>query len=98
MTVSPDDSQLSDLSDDHHNFEARLVQRKIIDYFRFLGRSKQWLEDIMARYKAEKTTPPPPLSVASWTVGGLCTNLLFCLANGFLMKWYPDFSRSLIID
>ena len=90
---------LRDLSDDYHNFEARLVQRRIIDYFRSWGRPKRWLEDIMARYKAEKSpTPPPQLSVASWIVGGLCTNLLFCLATGYRVKWYPDFYLSSIIE
>ena len=99
MAVSPDGPQLSELSDDHHNFEVRLVQRRIIDYFRFWGRPKRWLEDIMARYKVEKgPTPPPQLSVASWIVGGLCTNLLFCLATGYRVKWYPDFYLSSIIE
>lgn len=99
MAVSPDGPQLSELSDDHHNFEVRLVQRRIIDYFRFWGRPKRWLEDIMARYKVEKgPTPPPQLSVASWIVVGLCTNLLFCLATGYRVKWYPDFYLSSIIE
>lgn len=98
IVVEPTGIQLKNFSDDYRNFELRLVEH-IANYFKFWAQPKPWIENIITQYKNEKSIlPPPQLSIASWIVGGLCTNLMFYIATGQKVKRYPKFYLSSIID
>lgn len=98
IVVEPTGPQLKDFTDTWENFEVRLIEH-IVNYFKFWAKPKPWIENIITQYKNEKSVlPPPQLSVASWIVAGLCTNLLFCIATGQKVKRYPKFYLSSIID
>lgn len=98
IVVEPTGTQLKEFSDDYRNFEVRLVEH-IANYFKFWAQPKPWIENLIAQYKNEKSLlPPPQLSIASWIVGGLCTNLMFCIATGQKVKRYPKFYLSSILD
>lgn len=54
---------------------------------------------IISQYLNEKEElPPPQLSIASWITAGLCTNLLFRIAIGQKVKYYPKYYLSSIVD
>ena len=74
----------------------RLNEVKIIEYvtsyMAFWGKPQHWIEDIIKAYKHEtEPLPPPQLSVGSWLVASMCTNLLFDLAVGNVTKTFPEF-------
>ena len=78
-----------DLSDNWQNFEVQIIEQ-IINDSRSRAKPKIWIENIISQYLKEKTVlPPPQLSIASWITAGLCTNLLFCIATGQKVKYYP---------
>lgn len=87
-----------DFSDNWQNFEVQIIEQ-IINDSRSRAKPKIWIENIISQYLKEKTVlPPPQLSIASWITAGLCTNLLFCIAIGQKVKYYPKFYLSSIID
>lgn len=98
IVVEPTGPQLKDFNDTWENFEVKLIEH-IVNYFKYWAKPKPWIENIITQYKNEKSVlPPPQLSIASWIVAGLCTNLLFCIATGQKVKRYPKFYLSSIID
>lgn len=98
IVVEPTGLQLRDFIDSWENFEVRLIEH-IMNYFKFWVHPKPWIENIITQYKNEKSILPlPQLSIASWIVGGLCTNILFYIATGQKVKRYPKFYLSSIID
>lgn len=98
IVVEPTGPQLKDFNDTWENFEVKLIEH-IVNYFKYWAKPKPWIENIITQYKNEKSVLlPPQLSIASWIVAGLCTNLLFCIATGQKVKRYPKFYLSSIID
>lgn len=98
FVVEPTGIPLSNLSRDPENFELRLVEH-ISNYFKFWTQSKPWIEELIKQFKEEEfVIPPPQLSIASWIVGGLVTNIIFWIATGQKIKRYPKFYLSSIID
>lgn len=98
FVVEPTGQQLIDFSDNWQNFEVQIIEQ-IINDSRSRAKPKIWIENIISQYLKEKTVlPPPQLSIASWITAGLCTNLLFCIATGQKVKYYPKFYLSSIID
>lgn len=98
FVVKPDGIQLTNFSRDPKNFELRLVEH-VTNYFKFWVQPKPWIEKLVTEFKNEKSIlPPPQLSVASWIVGGLVTNIIFWIATGQEVKRYPKFYLSSIID
>lgn len=89
--VKPDGIQLSQLSDDPHGFELRVADYAS-KYSPFRNTPNDWLDNVVAKIKNENSTlPPPQLSIASWIVGGLCTNVMFNLATNREIKVFPKF-------
>lgn len=98
FVVEPTGIQLTQFSRDPKNFELRLVEH-VTNYFKFWAQPKPWIENIVTQYRNEKSVlPPPQLSIASWIVGGLVTNIMFWIATGQKVKRYPKFYLSSIID
>ncbi|MDR0332051.1 MAG: ThiF family adenylyltransferase [Dysgonamonadaceae bacterium] len=98
IVVKPTGMQLKDFIDGWENFELKLVEH-IVNYCKFWEQPKPWIENIIIQYENEKSIlPAPQLSIASWIVAGLCTNIIFNIATGQKVKYYPKFHLSSIID
>ena len=62
---------------------------------KFQGKPQKWLDEVVEKYKNEEgILPPPQLSIASWTVGAMCSHILFNLATGKRVKQFPEFFLS----
>lgn len=96
--VMPAGDQLSIIPKTEKGFEVSIVEY-VTKYLRFWGNPLEWIEKVVADYKMEKDDlSPPQLSVASWIVAGLCTNILFNLATGRPVKKFPKFYLSSILN
>lgn len=94
--VKPDGIQLSQLSDDPRGFELRVAEY-VTNYSHFWNTPNEWLYKVVAEFRNEDSVlPPPQLSIASWIVGGFCTNVMFNLATGKEIKVFPKFYLSTI--
>ena len=52
----------------------------------------RWLENVLEAYVKEKCDDSPPqLAPASWITAGVCTNLLYKIANHKETKVFPEF-------
>ncbi|CAL2103735.1 ThiF family protein [Tenacibaculum sp. 190130A14a] len=73
------------------------VIRYAASYMRFWGKPQSWLDEIIAAYKKEKETlPPPQLCVSSWLVASMCTSILYKIVIGKEVKVFPEFYLSVI--
>jgi molybdopterin/thiamine biosynthesis adenylyltransferase len=97
--VMPDGIQLSQLSENLHQFELCIAEY-VFKYSKFWNISNnEWLEKVLREYKNEDNIlPPPQLSVASWIVAGLCTNVIYNLVTGKEVKVFPKFYISTIYN
>ncbi|CAI9429641.1 Sulfur carrier protein adenylyltransferase ThiF [Candidatus Ornithobacterium hominis] len=78
-----------------------LNELKVVEYstsyMRFWNSPQVWIEEIIEKYKEEDNTlPPPQLSVASWLVASMCTDLIFRIATNREVKVFPRFYLSTI--
>ena len=100
FVVTPDSNRFSDFSSNPDNFEINLVEY-IINQFSPPGVSKSWLREIINSLKDENTThslPPPQLSIGSWMVAGMVTNIMFEIAINKEVRCFPEFYISTIKD
>ena len=79
-------------------FEKRAVEH-VIRYFDRIAEPKLYLDRILWKYEEEGgILPPPQLSVASSMLAGMCTDILFRLATGSVVKTFPKFYFYSIAD
>ena len=75
----------------YRGFEVKLVKH-IMNYYRFWGDPKPWIEQVVATYENENgLQSPPQLAVASWLIGGIATHLCYKIAVGEKYQRYPKF-------
>lgn len=97
--IMPNGISLDTLSQRGEKVNEVTVVEYAARYLKFWNTPQQWLNDIIADYKAEKEVlPPPQLSVASWLVASMCTHLLFNLATGKTVRSFPKFYLSSIME
>ncbi|MGL5618108.1 MAG: HesA/MoeB/ThiF family protein [Tannerellaceae bacterium] len=91
IVVKPESSSLNEISDKALGFEKKVVEY-VSDYFKYWAAPKLWIENVLRAYEREEgALPPPQLPIASWIVGGMCTDILFRLATGKFVKTFPKF-------
>lgn len=92
FVVSPSGIQLNEMFDgSYRGFEIKLVKH-IMNYYKFWGAPKPWIEQIITSYENEKCIlPPPELAVASWHMAGTATHLCYKIAVGEKYLRYPKF-------
>jgi hypothetical protein len=91
FVVDRESRNLFDISTDYHGFELKFADF-VINRLIQQNQNMQWFTDVIRKYKKEDfSMPPPQLSVASWQVAGICTDILFCLATQRKIKLFPDF-------
>lgn len=95
--IKPSGYQISELSNgEYEGFELRLAEY-VSRYSTFWNMKKEWLVNVIEKYKKEKTKSPPQLSVASWIVAGHCVNAIFNIATGRAVKCFPKFYMSSLL-
>lgn len=67
------------------NLEYRVFIKMVADYYRYWGTPQHWLEDVLNLNKECK------ISIGSWILGGLITNILYDIVVGNNVRCYPQF-------
>lgn len=89
FVIHPSGLGLSHISPSHIDFEKKVAAFLIdnIDY-----KSKQWLQDILYQYEyLDKKQSPPQLAIGSWLAAGVCTDVMYKIANNLEVKYFPEF-------
>jgi len=96
--VKPSGIQLSQMSEDHKDFELKMADY-VSKYSAFWNIPRRWMDRILEEYKNEANIlPPPQLSIASWMVAGLCVNAMYNIATGKEVKVFPKFYFSSLYE
>ncbi|KFE97521.1 thiamine biosynthesis protein ThiF [Chryseobacterium formosense] len=96
--ITPETLNLESLSKDNSFNELKMVEY-VAGYYRFWDKPLEWLEKIIYDYKAEEEIlSPPQLSIASFMLAGMCTNLLFKISTGKTFKKFPEFYLNTILS
>lgn len=94
--VKPDKFQLTELSKEPQGFELKIAEY-VAKSGAFWNAPKGWLEKIIEQYKNEKNVlPPPQLSIGSWIAASNCVNVMFNIATGKEVEYFPKFYLSSI--
>lgn len=96
--VNPLGHSISELAKEPKGFELKMAEY-VTGHGAFWNQPKEWLEKIVAQYKREgETLPPPQLSIASWIAAGLCTTAMYNLATGRPINYFPKFYLSSLLQ
>jgi len=88
---------LDSIAKESDNFSEVQVVEYASSYMKFWGKPQQWLDNTIEEYKKEKEIlQPPQLSIASWLVASMCTNLLYKITTNKEVKLFPEFYLSTI--
>lgn len=99
MSIPPNGLNFQYLERDNDKFSELSVVDYVATYSRFWNNPKEWLEDIITKYKAEKEKLfPPQLSIASWIVAGMVTYIAYNIATGKRVKTFLEFYINSILD
>lgn len=83
---------LASLQKADQQFNELNVVQYVSNHMRQKGNPQPWLDEILEAYINEKEKlPPPQLSIASWIVAGMCTQLIFDLVTGRSIREFPEF-------
>ncbi|OOV17414.1 ThiF family adenylyltransferase [Flavobacterium sp. LM4] len=97
VLVIKENQGLNILEKPNQHFNEVNVVDYVSDYMRYSGNPQEWLEEIIEKYKAEnRELSPPQLSVASWMVAAVCTNIVFDIITNRAVKTFPEFYFSTI--
>lgn len=96
--VKPDSPQIRLLSETPQGFELKMAEY-VIKYSTYWLSPKNWLEDIIDKYKQEEQMlPPPQLSIGSWIAAGLCVNVMYNIMTGKEIKVFPKFYLTSVMN
>lgn len=91
FVIIPGGPALTSIHDQYEGFEKKAV-------LFFLGKmdreseQRKWVEQVLTEYNNETVLQSPPqLAPGSWLLGGLCSTVLYRLANNLPIKSLPDF-------
>ncbi len=97
--ITPKGLTLNSIDKPDEKFNELKMVEYVASYLKFWGTPHIWLEEAIEKFKNEKATlPPPQLSIASWTLGAMCTQLLFDIAMENEIKEFPEFYLSTIMN
>ncbi len=92
VLVISDDEGLDVLRKPNEKFSEINVVDYVLEYMRYWENPQDWLEKILGEYINEnKNLSPPQLSIASWLVAGLCSNIAFDICTNKRIKVFPEF-------
>lgn len=94
--VKPDKYQLTELSNDPKGFELKVAEY-VAKSGAFWNAPRGWLEKVIEQYRNEKNIlPPPQLSIGSWIAAGNSVNVMYNIATGKEVVYFPKFYLSSI--
>ncbi len=98
--IDPHGPTMDILADDGDEpFNELNVVNYMSSFMRFWGEPQEWLEEVVENYHAEvENLSPPQLSIGSWTVAAMCTNVMFRLCTNKDIKQFPEFYFSTILE
>lgn len=97
--VTPEGMPLSAIAKASTSFNEIDVVEYLSGYLKSTGNYHKWIDEVLEKFKnEEETLPPPQLSIASWTVAGICTHILYNLTTGKQVKQFPEFYFSTILN
>lgn len=97
--ITPDGLPLNSIEKNNEKFNEVKMVEYVSSYLKFWRTPHNWIDEAMEKYLNEKEIlPPPQLSIASWTVAGMCTHLLFNIATNKKVKQFPEFYLSTIMN
>lgn len=95
--INSDSLLLDSISRNKEKFNEVHVVEYASSYMKFWGKPQNWLDEIIESYKNEQEVlPPPQLSIASWLVASMCTNLIYKIVTNKKIKTFPEFYMSSI--
>ena len=86
--ISPEGPNLKTISPEYRGFEKK-VAAYLIDNLD--NESGNWIKDVLDKFEKNGQGQPPQLAIGSWLAGGVCTNVLYKLATGKAVKYFPEF-------
>lgn len=90
--IKPDGPNLATISTNRVGFEKSVVNFFLTDEDGPNGFKRDWIGEVLEKYGCEPIKiSPPQLSVASWLLGGLCTDIMFKLATDKPVKSFPEY-------
>lgn len=92
LVITPNGMPLSGIAERNEPFNELNVVKYVSGYLKFWNKPQKWLDEVLEQYSNEQQPlPPPQLSIASWLVASMCTQLLYDLALDKEVKNFPDF-------
>lgn len=92
VLVISEEEALDALKKENEKFTEVNVVEYVLEYMRYWENPQEWLEEILNEYiKEDQNLSPPQLSVASWIVAGICSNIAFDIATNKRVKVFPEF-------
>ena len=96
--IKPDGCKITELSKEPQGFELTMANY-VANHYAFWHHKDLWLKDIIYKYTHEKENlPPPQLSIASWLVAGLSVNVMYNIATGKEIIYFPKYYLSSIMN
>lgn len=92
LVITPNGMPLSGIAKHNEPFNELNIVRYVSEYLKFWNKPQKWLDEVLEKYSNEQEPlPPPQLSIASWFVASMCTQLLYDLALNKEVKNFPEF-------
>ena len=94
VVVKPGKPRLVTLKEEDKATEERFERSVVGDvdsYFDHKAMPKMWLDQLLWDTKDTVEDRLPEMSIAAWIAGGVCANLLYKLACGKFVKFFPNF-------
>jgi molybdopterin/thiamine biosynthesis adenylyltransferase len=89
--LTKDSANLKNLANTGKSTEISMVEH-VLKTLKKKGVDMHALKKALAEYMAEQgTKPPPQLSVASWILGGLCSNIFWGILQNESLIVFPNF-------
>lgn len=90
-TVDPNGMPLESINQ-NNLFDELVVVEFAVRRLSENGIDVNWLLELGMKYKStQNKTSPPQLAVGSWLIAAMCTDVLFRMATGKEIKYFPDF-------
>ena len=90
--ISPESAGLDSISRPNKKFSEVEFVEYALSHLNFRGKPAVWAKEALETYLAEEERiSPPQLSIGSWLVASMCTNILFDIAVGKEVKTFPRF-------
>ena len=94
VVVKPGKPRLVTLKEDDKTTEERF-ERAVVEYidryFDHKAMPKMWLDQLLWDTRNTREYHLPEMSIAAYIAGGVCSNLLYKIACGKFVKFFPNF-------